>query len=349
MPARRSYRLFLALLLLAVVGGLGWWIGHGSVPHAQPVSTDEILKGIAEARATDVPPAPSQVSDTAAPRSASLPALSIPLRDSWTELKRRADQGEASAACRLAAEMEYCDHVRRELDAVSRTLKWSVPNPAVDVSQMPALRDKMRRERESAAAESESLLREGLHCEGTRPFRADERLHYWRLAARNGSLPALRHYVLGEAFRNDETLGNLAALQVYRDEVEALALHGVAAGDVTLTIGLASAYVSDRTEGRNLFYQAITPDAAKALPVFLQAKALLDNPSTGPRRQGHLFASTVRELEAQLDAATLSRARERAAAFARDAPAPAREHSHAGDAEAQGSAAARMRGECTPR
>ena len=108
MDSKRSARigLVVALVLLPAAAGVGWWSGRASQSQTEPTPApagDATLPGTSAASTAK----PSvQPTATARAPSGPLPPLDTPLRDALPELRRRADAGEADAACRVAAEMD---------------------------------------------------------------------------------------------------------------------------------------------------------------------------------------------------------------------------------------------------
>lgn len=286
----------LIVLLVPAAAYLGWLQGRATdtpVPHASPEAPDRQ----APASITSA----SQPSRASATSEAPLPRLETPLRDSLATLRQRADAGEPAAACRLAAEFEYCHQIRHRLVAASEAMQ---EQEQFRINRSPGLSEETRQNmRDMMAANSERLLKESEHCEGVPLSTPAERVHYWRQAALGGSVPALRHYAVGNAFRNNETLENLDALDVYRREAEALAWRGAASGDLLTGLALASALSPQRNELRRYFLaQAVQPDKVKALALHLHLKRQLES---APASLDGLRAQVERqsgELLAELDA-----------------------------------------------
>ncbi|WP_155944720.1 hypothetical protein [Pseudoxanthomonas sp. Root630] len=317
-------------LVLAAVGGLGWWGGRASHDAASSdiSSTDDADATTTAARAAASARAPAQ-----RPPDRPLPPLDQPLRDILPELKRRADAGEAAASCRLAAELDFCAQIRMRLASTAEMLRdgseSSVRFGQIDPN---ATRQEQQRQSEQAlVAHSERLLEESAHCESVPASTPAQRVQYWRSAALGGNPMALRMYASGNAFRQENLLDQLEALRLYRGEAESMALRAAQSGDRMMVMALGHAYSpNNREQRRSLLSQAVKPDGARALAFYLHAQAQLPAPpATSPRNanrqamRDNRLTRSIRELETQLDPAALAQARQLAADMARDYAPPA--------------------------
>lgn len=307
MPVLRAYRGFVASLLLIAAVGFGWWIGrtHSTTrPASDPAGADE-------SRATDgqTPPStPRSAAPGAFPLNRPLPDPQRPLREVLPDLRARADAGEPNAACRLAAEMEYCDRLATQLSNMSEAMRPANAQLPPGSQMAPELQAVMRQSQQAMSAGAEHLLRESAHCEGVALVDASRRVRYWRSAALGGNVMAMRHYAVGNAFRMNETLENLDDLRVYRREAETFAQRAVAAGDLPTVMALAAARSPNRPFRRYLLAQAVTPDRSQALALYLYAQTLMgDDPRFSPSRT--FVDQAVRNLEQDLDSTSVARAR----------------------------------------
>ena len=262
------------------------------------------------------PPAPS----------APLPALDTPLRLVVADLKRRADAGDAAAACRLAAEFERCrslavqanDFEPLDLALEELLLAASGEEQVAGIRQHVEQRDQFK---VAAAAAFE-------HCVGVPEPDASERARYWRRAALGGHAAAMRHYASGNAFRFDDLMGAVPELEVYRREAEQVALRAAGAGDVAMIHALAAAYLPrdgadgwTSTASRSFLAQVVQPDAGKALAwlyVLQQHPGFESLPEGDPARV--LAVREAPRLAAQLPAAQVAVARAAAEGHLRDWP-----------------------------
>lgn len=272
----RVHRIVLGVLGCAcvVVAAVVWWRGH-----AQSAST-----GLPAAAAH----VPEQSSPTPPPTVARLGAAQTPLPEDGTPLRlvyaglrQRAGSGDARAACRLAAELEQCEHVRTQLAQFDDQLAFQ--QEQMDREPDPAQRARMQQGLGRFTGRGQRLLAEAEQCDGVPPVSPVERANLWRAAALGGSLPALTQYAVGNAFRLRDTLELLPQLQIYRNEAEALALQAAQRGSVKATLALAAAYSPNRDTGRRTFLaQVVKPDPVRSLALYLQAQRVSAGEATEP-------------------------------------------------------------------
>ncbi len=318
MSPRRLPLVPIIALLVAAAGGIGWYGGRASQAERAAEPAEAAPAGTPAAG--EASPSPSLPPGTQRPADGPLPPLDRPLRATLPELKRRADAGEAAATCRLATELDFCAQIRMRLAGTAEMLRAT--------EHAGANAEQQEQNRRAMLAQSERVLQESAHCEGVPESTPAQRTGYWRSAALAGNPMALRYYASGGAFRHENLLDQLDALRVYRGEAESLALRAAQAGDRGMVMALAQAYSPDGPEQRrSLLAQAVKPDGVRALAFSLRAQDYLrENASRAPagtragRRQGNFdnrLAESIRELETQLDADALARARQLAADLAR--------------------------------
>jgi hypothetical protein len=262
----RGRRLAVAgsVVLLVALGGWFWQARQGSPtpPDRLPATRPD-----GKASARDASPAVIGGESVNGPRHAAsvarvpLPPPDLPLRDSFADLKRRADGGDAHAACRLAAEFDRCDRLREAVHNLE--LMEAFPGWTTLQANSGA--------RNRTDARKTRLVRALAHCDGAPALEPRQLVHYWRMAALGGHLPSLTHYALGEAFGPRPSLDLLGELQVYRSEAEHLARRAAAAGDPLAWLSLAHAYSPvGRPQSKRWTYldQAIEPDAVRSLALF---------------------------------------------------------------------------------
>ena len=337
MPVSRAYLGISALLLVFAVGGLGWWLGRIQSPEIRVSEASD--SPARDATPADPAPPSRTLGEGSRPPNRPLPDAARPLREVVADLRARADAGEPDAACRLAAEMEYCERIATQLSSVSEAMRSTNVRLPPGTVMTPELQASIRQTQQAVAAGAERMLEESAHCEGVPAISPRQRLHYWRTAALGGNVVAMRHYAVGNAFRMNETLENLDNLRVYQREAETLAKRAIAQGDLPTVLALAAAHNPAQPGRRHLLAQAVTPDRSQALALYLYAQSLMRDEArfATPRS---FIDQTVRNLEQDLDAPSLARARAQAVDYLRAQPAlPANVHSavfgHTRDAERQ--------------
>ena len=250
-----------------------------------------------------------------------LPALDVPLRQSVGALRERAAQGDALAACRIAAEYEWCERVRQRRVVSARQVEM-MRNAPPRSSRNEAT---ARRFEQATRFAAESDLEYRRHCEGAPVLGAAQRANYWRQAALQGHLPSMRHYANGNAFRFDDMLDALPELARYRTEAESMALRAANAGDIAMTYALAMGYAAGAEGGRRSFLaQAVRPDEAKALVLFRRLAAAPGFAGMPPRHPvRRAVDANLPGLEGIVDPAALAQAaRAMGAPPAETGPAP---------------------------
>ena len=268
--------------LLSTRKGPLYWDPSTAVAR-QPPATAAPTAGDTSPRAQQAPDAATVRVD---PRTVpALPALDVPLRQSVGALRERAAQGDALAACRIAAEYEWCERVRQRRVVSARQVEM-MRNAPPRSSRNEAT---ARRFEQATRFAAESDLEYRRHCEGAPVLGAAQRANYWRQAALQGHLPSMRHYANGNAFRFDDMLDALPELTRYRTEAESMAMRAADAGDTAMTYALAMGYAAGAESGRRSFLaQAVRPDEARALVLFrrlAQAPGFANMPPRHPVRR----------------------------------------------------------------
>jgi len=348
------------LVALAATGaGMYYW-GRRSGTDAPPppaVAAAAPAAGTAAPGAT--PRTPATIARYDAGSARPLPAVDTPLRLILPELQRRA-ASEPAAACRLAAEMEYCDSLRMRLAGAENNLD----NFERQLERMPQdteqQRDQRQRMAESYQSMTERLLTQSEHCAQVPPISPEQRAAYWRRAALAGVPAAMRHYASGNAFRYQDVLDTLPGLAAYRGEAESIARAAAERGDARMLASLAYAY-SPQRDGmrRNFLGQAVQSNPVESLALFLQLRDSLPAqdpaasaaPPTGPGPGGRgprgpgradfnpreMIDSQIRALTRDLSPEQASQARARAAERAQTWSRPSLPAAPAGAGGAAGS------------
>lgn len=293
---------------IATLCGLAWYFAVGRPPADEdgartgmPVSSPGApgQAGFPHGVATPV----QDANATGAP----LPGVGVPLRLIADDLRRRALAGDARAACRLAAEHDYCEQLRTTAGVAATTVR-RLDSGSANQNQIQAL--------ELARHRLDSATRELAHCDGAPGVSLRERIGYWRQAAIAGHVPALRHYATGAVFRFDGFLDVLPQLEVYRNEAEGLARRAAMAGDEGTMLALAHAYTPERTGiGGSLLEQAVRPDPRAALSWYL---VLAKRPGREESPAPPVMRGTVEENLQRLLEQTSAEDLEAAQAFAAD-------------------------------
>ncbi|UAY74962.1 hypothetical protein [Pseudoxanthomonas sp. X-1] len=249
----------------AALAGLGWWALRAT-PATQQAAAVAAAAAPAPAAAPRVTALP--------PSTAPLPAQDTPLRLVFDDLRRRAGNGDARAACRLAAELEQCERVRLQLAQFDdMTGQQQRMLEGMDPARRARMQESLQR---TALVRGQQLLQDSERCDGVPAMSPGQRAALWRDAALGGSLPALAQYAVGNAFRTRDTLQVLPQLQTYRNEAEALALQAAERGSLKATVALAGAYSPQRDTGRRTYLaQVVTPDPSKSLALYLRAQQAL--------------------------------------------------------------------------
>lgn len=319
MTARRALIAGAVLAGVIALAAVAW--RHGGVvrPGAAPEAGPDVTAGAGAAAGGDSGAGEGIAASHPEAAHLPLPPLETPLRLVVDDLRRRAEAGEAPAACRLAAEFERCQslraQVRRQRSSrermearVDRASEQEIENVARALAGMDG----------TLAARTADLE----HCAGTQEPDAGQRARYWRNAALAGHPAAMRHYAIGNAFRFRDLMSAVPELEIYRREAESLARRAAGAGDAAMIHALAMAYLppderADEPESagfRPFLAQSIHPDPQQAL-VWLHA--LQRHPGTRRLPEDHPFrALPAREIDRL--AASLSAAEAAAAAAAAD-------------------------------
>ncbi|ATE72257.1 hypothetical protein [Lysobacter capsici] len=272
------------LALAATAAGMYYWgrrSGEEQLDSRAPVAEAAAEGGSRAAPASATGSAPAAIPRYTGTAARPLPSLDTPLRLVLPELQRRAAD-EPAAACRLAAEMEYCDGLRQRLSGAENNLD----NLERQLERMPNDTAQQREQRQRMAdgyqSMTEKLLSQSEHCAQVPPITPEQRTAYWRRAALAGHPAAMRHYASGNAFRFAQLLDNLPALAVYRNEAESVARTAAQRGDSRMLASLAYAYSPGRDGGRRSFLsQAVQPNPVESLSLFLQLRDALPAPQPG--------------------------------------------------------------------
>ena len=270
----------MAALAAAAALALGVWNWQGTLLAGHPAAPSTP----AEAAATVTSAGDAGRRAAAAPvpgvrrltEAGPLPPLGMPLRLALPQIERRAAAGEPKAACRLAAELANCERLRVELAAAEQAIEQieAGQRPGSAAVESAELRSHRTRWMETMTTRAEGVLRDTAHCDGVRPALPATIARHWRTAALGGHLPSMTHYAVGNAFRIRDTLNNLPALAIYRQEAEAIARRAAAAGDANAIAILAAAYSPLNDDRRRTYLaQSVRPDVVESLSLYLRLRA----------------------------------------------------------------------------
>ena len=305
---RKQGRTWIWLLALgATAAGMYYWGRRSGDPLPPPALAAAAARGAPTPATAGAPRAAAAIPRYDAGSARPLPSLDSPLRLILPELQRRA-ANEPAAACRLAAEMEYCDNLRMRLAGAENNLD----NFERQLERMPQetqqQRDQRQRMAESYQSMTERLLTQSEHCAQVPPISPEQRAAYWRRAALAGVPAAMRHYASGNAFRYQDVLDNLPGLATYRSEAESIARAAAERGDARMLASLAFAY-SPQRDGmrRNFLGQAVQTNAVESLAMFLQLRDSLP-PQDAAANAAAPVGPDPHDVDEEAEAARASRA-----------------------------------------
>lgn len=247
-----------------------------------------------------VEPAAAEGRAPRSPPAGPLPPVGTPFRLAIDTLQRRARAGDPAAMCRLAAEHTECKRIRVLLASTIRMLDLE---QAGLLGQRADDADAQAQRLAQTAKRSDELIEESRHCDGVPEIPDRELVHQWRAAARAGSLPALEHYALGQAFPQDKLLSLLPELATYRTEAESMARRLAEAGSRQAIAMLGLAYLPDEDFSgfSPLLSQAVEPDPVEALVMLRLAQSpAVERGGGGNRHFERFFTARIARLEAGL-------------------------------------------------
>ena len=241
MPRRRLIAIGASIVAL----GVGAWFLLRSAPTIPVSQTGAVAEPVAATGSVDatdasvLPPPPAATARTSTP-SPSVPArntdapagnTAMPpaLRDEIAELDRRARAGDASAACRMAAELLACERARTmqpyasNVEAQARMLAQRDSRPEEIDRQIDAA---LLRQAENAAA----LAR----CEGIDATQWPPSARYFGLAAQAGHRPSMVQFLVSERYRSDQLFRDPGLIPLFRANAPRYFLQLVEAGDIEM-------------------------------------------------------------------------------------------------------------------
>ncbi|MGO1000070.1 hypothetical protein [Lysobacter sp. CA196] len=189
-----------------------------------------------------------------------LPPIHQPLKESLPILRRMADSGHPMAACRLAAEYQFCavaiSRANRLDDIASADKTGLQENKHTKFKLLdPALPD------------------DAIHCDGIDSPSSLTIVQAWRRAAELGNVKAMTNYAVGNGLFAKDTLSNIDELKTYKVNAEKYARRAAELGDGGALLSLAAAYAPQTHELMpSLLTQAVEIDVQESLSLYLLAK-----------------------------------------------------------------------------
>lgn len=296
-----------AVLLMLATLAIG--IGLGIASRPMPPQTDETSIAAASPVVPTPEPTPSGATQaqvatatnaagsTAAPTATPLPPADTPLADTFADLRRRAQSGDVSAACRLGQELLTCSfpfvQQLREQDLAE-----------LDPGKAKTEQERRRIEHMLTRAEREAWRRD--KCAGLTRAQKDEALRWLRVAAEGGHAPSMALYASGMPLQLTNIASQIDEAERYRERALGMMHRLAEAGEV---------------DGARLLSQAYgnTPNHDYPSQILTEGRS-----ATEAMIYGYLATiaqAPKEESGAQSTAAMLARIRERALAAGRDAAA----------------------------
>lgn len=238
----------LAVSLVVLASGGAWWWTHARVTPMQAATIQREtsvvdrsdLSGVADLAINMDPMRPPGAARTSA--VVELPPANMPLVDSFTVLDAEARRGNATAACRLGAELARCKRLR-----MFQT--WAV-NDEQETRWLDPRRDEATIERRinEVAERTELLESVARTCADVEQLPSQEVARYFAVAARKGHVPSMVEY-LGAAHMGAGTLmRDPSFIAEYRRDASSMLPRALASGDPDLLQRIVNAvYLPDHT------------------------------------------------------------------------------------------------------
>lgn len=204
-------------------------------PRAAPSTEATTTSPETPARPTDTPKSNNTVAtrSTALPATLPLPPTTLPLSNSYADLRRRAEQGDVSAACRLGKELLMCSFPTYENPR-------EVDRTGLDPSKAKTPEERRRIEFQLDRIDRETWRIE--HCAGTTRAQKGEAMRWLRAAAEGGHVPSMALYASGWPMRFTNVATQLDEAERYRDQALGMMRQLVEAGEVDGANMLVQAY-----------------------------------------------------------------------------------------------------------
>lgn len=237
--------LVLSVIVLASAGGL---------IYQRSKKEDQNFKASVHAQASHDSPA------KASQANAPLPPEDTPFRLVADNLKARALEGDAGAACRLALEYQKCNLAQQQISHANDVTSTS-KHESDEVPEVALPIDKAK------------FYANLTHCEGAEEVNASEISRMWRRSAENGNLAAMVNYAAGNAFSAASTLDTAEELIIYRKIAPQISRSAINRGSGLALLSLAAAYQPENQVGiRSYLAQAVGTDIQQSLTLYKMAK-----------------------------------------------------------------------------
>lgn len=233
--------------------------------------------------------------------AAPLPLADARVTDVYDALKKRADQGDSHAACRLAIDLIDCGR----LDLMPAADAYGASDDMESALEREGNLDGAN----GIAAMKLGMLRERNRCEGVSANQTRQGFHYLRQAARAGVNDALVTYGDGVGFPGGPfAILRDPAFDVWRREAPAMMERALRQGEPSAVIMLHIAYSDDYS----MFGGLIPDDPVRSYSYRLLMSKLRGRPSPtappnlSPDQVAHADAAASRMHREYFDAAILS-------------------------------------------
>ena len=231
-------RIFVVSAAAVLAAGLLWWRWPVGEQHRDP---GQIAAPSSEYSGSEIG-ATSQTAASAATGRVPLPPVDVPVASLLDAMKRRADQGDALASCRLAVELIQCRDTRRmELRGTMENLQSSESEFSQAGNQDAA---------DGVADFQLQLLAAREHCTGVTDNQLDLASGYLRQAAQAGVAEALVRYADGQGFADTESMFGMLhdpSFEQWRREAPASVVRALRQGDPAAVFLMYVAYSDDNS------------------------------------------------------------------------------------------------------
>lgn len=252
MKTKSAITVTITMLSMALLGGLIYLgLHHQKVKSHSRISAPESNRHANER--TDLNQESNRIGGI-------LPPIHQPLKQSITTLRQMANSGHPAAACRLAAEYQFCAVAISRANRLDDIASADQAGPQRDKPLQFKLLDP-------------TLPDDATHCDGVDPPSSQSIVQAWRRAAELGNVKAMTNYAVGNGLFVQDTLNNVDELKIYKANAEKYARRAAESGDGGALLALAAAYAPQTHELMpSLLTQAVKIDVQESLSLFLLAR-----------------------------------------------------------------------------